>query len=95
MICANFDEGEFEIPGSYVEFAYRGLDDQAVKKLLKTKSEINIKEIIRRDGFETKNADKIFESTYIGKELKDASNIESSYEKSCKALESFLAQFNA
>ena len=24
MIKANFDEGDFDIPGSYVEFAYRG-----------------------------------------------------------------------
>jgi hypothetical protein len=49
-----------EIPGSYVEFAERKVLPQFanVPKELLTREH-------RRDGFETGNADKIFESTYL------------------------------
>lgn len=68
MITARF-EGNYsqEIAGSYVEFAERkvlsefsGLDP----KLISSKH--------RRDGFETANADKIFESTFIKQTKKEA-----------------------
>ena len=57
---AEFSEGKSHmISGSYVEFAER--------KLLPEFKDIELKSIEvkhRRDGFETSNADKIFESTY-------------------------------
>src|SRR5690606_27788180 len=57
---ASFAEGKvLEIAGSYVEFAERYVLP-AYKDL--PKEEITSKH--RRDGFETNNADKIFESTY-------------------------------
>lgn len=57
---ASFAEGKvLEIAGSYVEFAERSVLP-AYKDL--PKEEITTKH--RRDGFETNNADKIFESTY-------------------------------
>ena len=59
---AIFAAGEtLNIAGSYVEFAER--------KVLPEFKNLPIKEVQawhRRDGFETNNADKIFESTYIG-----------------------------
>ena len=57
-VKANFTEGSSLISGSYVEFAER-------KILPKYSNVSKIKPIHRRDGFETSNADKIFESTYI------------------------------
>ncbi len=60
MIRAKFSEGtEHEISGSYVEFAERKILPQ-YKNLAKSE----IKRIHRREGFETNNADKIFESTF-------------------------------
>lgn len=57
---AVFSDGQtLEIAGSYVEFAERGILPE-FRNL--NKSEIRSKH--RRDGFETNNADKIFESTY-------------------------------
>jgi hypothetical protein len=60
MINAEFADGSFhEISGSYVEFAQR--------KILPQFAHLPINEIKRehrRDGFETGNADKIFESTF-------------------------------
>lgn len=57
---ASFADGKvLEIAGSYVEFAERSVLP-AYKDL--PKHEITSKH--RRDGFETNNADKIFESTY-------------------------------
>jgi len=58
-INANFKEGKSLISGSYVEFAER--------KILPKFKELESNKINsshRRDGFETSNADKIFESTY-------------------------------
>lgn len=57
-VKANFTEGSSLISGSYVEFAERRI-------LPKYSNVSKIKPIHRRDGFETSNADKIFESTYI------------------------------
>lgn len=60
MIDAEFAEGKvYRIAGSYVEFAER--------KVLPVFSNLDASEIKRehrREGFEAKNADKIFESTY-------------------------------
>lgn len=57
---AKFADGKtLEIAGSYVEFAERSVLPQ-FKDLAKGE----IKREHRRDGFETNNADKIFESTY-------------------------------
>lgn len=59
MINATFADGEaMEIPGSYVEFAERlPLPNNG-------KNKTNTTDPDRRDGFESANADKIFESTY-------------------------------
>lgn len=58
MLDAVFADGEVvQIPGSYVEFAERKVKPQY--QSLETVSTEH-----RRDGFETTNADKIFESTY-------------------------------
>lgn len=60
MITATFAEGDtFSIAGSYVEFAERKVLPQ-FQHLPADK----ISREHRRDGFETGNADKIFESTY-------------------------------
>ena len=57
---AVFADGEkLEIAGSYVEFAVR-----EVLPEFRDLSQEDIKPEHRRDGFETNNADKIFESTY-------------------------------
>src|SRR5690606_7393717 len=60
LYTASFADGKvLEIAGSYVEFAERSVLP-AYRDL--PKEEITSKH--RRDGFETNNADKIFESTY-------------------------------
>ena len=64
LVMAEFDDGnggtvELEIPGSYVEFAQRGVLPEH-KDLPKN----SIRREHRRDGFETGNADRIFESTF-------------------------------
>lgn len=65
MIEATFAEGKMKIiAGSYVEFAERKVLDQFAH-LPKEK----IGREHRRDGFETGNADKIFESTYTSQTL--------------------------
>lgn len=57
---ANFADGTtLEIAGSYVEFAERSVLPQ-----FKALPKDQIRREHRRDGFETNNADKIFESTY-------------------------------
>lgn len=59
---AVFAAGErMEIAGSYVEFAERKVLPQFLDL-----PEEEITALHRRDGFETNNADKIFESTYSG-----------------------------
>ncbi|WP_077400709.1 DUF1338 domain-containing protein [Cellulophaga omnivescoria] len=58
LVLAKFsDTDKVMIPGSYVEFAER----------LPLPSSGNSEKISRREGFESANADKIFESTYIKK----------------------------
>ena len=61
MITADFDGNESQkIAGSYVEFAERRILSEFQNldpKLISSEH--------RRDGFETANADKIFESTFI------------------------------
>lgn len=71
MIDAEFPDGKGavvvkKISGSYVEFAERQVLEQ-FKDLPKSE----IKREHRRDGFETGNADKIFESTYSSQTGKD------------------------
>ena len=62
LVEAEFANGKKKmIPGSYVEFAERKLLD-AYKHLSKDQ----ILREHRREGFEAANADKIFESTYLG-----------------------------
>ena len=62
MIPATFADGKtIEIAGSYVEFAERLPLPEFQHLPLNT-----IKREHRREGFETGNADKIFESTYTG-----------------------------
>ena len=58
-VNAHFKEGMSLISGSYVEFAERKILPEFMNLDL---NKINSKH--RRDGFETSNADKIFESTY-------------------------------
>lgn len=61
MVEAEFEGGLKQmIPGSYVEFCERKVMPQ-FEHLVKDE----IKREHRRDGFETGNADKIFESTYL------------------------------
>lgn len=61
MVEAEFEGGVKQmIPGSYVEFCERKVMPQ-FEHLVKDE----IKREHRRDGFETGNADKIFESTYL------------------------------
>jgi hypothetical protein len=63
---AEFFGGEKKmIPGSYVEFCERKVLDEF--NHLPNKE---IKREHRRDGFETGNADKIFESTYLNQTKK-------------------------
>lgn len=60
MVEANFSDGVCkEIPGSYVEFIERKVLPQFAHL-----GRDEIKREHRREGFETANADKIFESTY-------------------------------
>jgi hypothetical protein len=62
MVDATFSGGEKKlIPGSYVEFAER-----RVLKEFTHLPESEIRDEHRREGFEAKNADKIFESTDLG-----------------------------
>ena len=66
MVEAVFDGGiKKMIPGSYVEFCERKVLPQ-----FKHLSIQKIKREHRRDGFETGNADKIFESTYLNQTKK-------------------------
>lgn len=58
-INAHFKEGMSLISGSYVEFAERKILPEFMNLDLN-----KINSTHRRDGFETSNADKIFESTY-------------------------------
>ena len=90
MVNASFPDGDFLIPGSYVEFAYRGINDNIVDQLITNHLTMaDVKPNMRRDGFETQNADNIFESTYIGVQKKGHES-KSAYEESCQNLQQFL-----
>ena len=95
-ILAEFPDGEYNIPGSYVEFAYRGLLDSQIRSILEANDYIdNLKPYAIRDGFETANADKIFESTYTRVDQivnHDVTN--QAYEKSCYEIDAFLKEMN-
>ena len=66
---AHFSDGKkLKIAGSYVEFAER-----LVLPEFNHMDKANIRAIHRRDGFETNNADKIFESTYTT-QIRDSSS---------------------
>jgi hypothetical protein len=66
MIDAAFADGEIHtIAGSYVEFAERKVLPQFAGLSLD-----KIERVHRRDGFETGNADKIFESTFTSQTMK-------------------------
>lgn len=72
MVNAEFDNGQGgvevqQISGSYVEFAERKVLPAFA---LLPKSEVGREH--RREGFEAKNADKIFESTYTSQTSRDA-----------------------
>jgi hypothetical protein len=61
-----FDDGMTRfIPGAYAEFVQRRVLPEYL-----TIPEDDVKEYQRRDGFETDNADKIFESTYVQNKMK-------------------------
>ncbi|MTI31254.1 DUF1338 domain-containing protein [Xanthovirga aplysinae] len=65
LVDAEFAGGvKRKIPGSYVEFAERKVLPQFGHL-----DKEDIRRIHRRDGFETANADKIFESTYLDQVL--------------------------
>ncbi|MBX2951992.1 MAG: DUF1338 domain-containing protein [Leadbetterella sp.] len=67
MISARFAEGDLHtISGSYVEFAER----RVLPQFAHLKPE-EIKREHRRDGFETGNADKIFESTFTSQTARE------------------------
>jgi hypothetical protein len=94
-IKAAFEDGtEYTIPGSYVEFAYRGLVPESIEELIKCKSPLDVDTINKpsyyRDGFEVQNADKIFESTYIAPSIITSTNENNFYEESCKRIFNFL-----
>lgn len=66
MIDAEFADGVIHsIAGSYVEFAERKVLPQFTDL-----SHDKIERVHRRDGFETANADKIFESTFTSQTMK-------------------------
>ncbi len=60
--CGLLEQGgnAAQVPGAYVEFAER-------LPLPQYASLEHVDELQRRDGFETSNADRIFESTYLRK----------------------------
>ena len=65
MVEGHFLDQTADIPGSYVEFAYRGLTKETVEQLLSGQLAFeSLSKDHRRDGFEVGNADKIFESTF-------------------------------
>ena len=81
---------------AHIEFAYRGISKEYVIKYLSQQTsvcQVNIEH--RRDGFETSNANKIFESTYIGAEQSSHSDSKDSYQQSCNDIDDFLNQISS
>jgi hypothetical protein len=95
LIRVLFDEGYRDIPGSYVEFAYRGVTNDAIRRVIRSGGSMAmVTDDMRRDGFETQNADKIFESTYVGMDSHETDHqTQSSYEASCTALLAFFDNY--
>ena len=89
-ILASFEDGDYDIPGSYVEFAYRGLLD--LESILALSEPLKqLKYYDRRDGFDVLNADAIFESTYEGKQLYSKETcVKSVYEQDCEQIFNWL-----
>ena len=89
-----FDDGHHNIPGSYVEFAYRGCPDDVVINAVRyghVMADIDASQ--RRDGFETKMRIR-FLSPRVGAQ-EDSSKGVSAYEASCqKGSSHFLESLN-
>ncbi len=93
LINAQFADQSQKIPGSYVEFAFRGLKTEIALQLLE--NELNWEEISAndyRDGFETQNANSIFESTYT-KGLDSPENESKISDTSFKHSREYLIEF--
>ena len=87
-ISAKFSDGYYDIPGSYVEFAYRGYKQDHWVGQIDQRNAF-------REGFETNNADKIFESTFIGKETYNKNAPSTSFLKETEQrIYDFLHEFN-
>lgn len=98
LIEATFVDGTYRIPGSYVEFAYRGMLESKAMQVLN--GELALAELEPRDfrdGFETANANNIFESTYTKKPIseKKGDQVEalSTFKKDSLRLHAFLDQY--
>ena len=92
MVMGHFSDGEYEVPGSYVEFAYRGILEAVSLSLLRGERDISsLSDQDLRDGFEVGNADKIFESTYMAKEKGEVTQeFTSHFADSCQRLLAFI-----
>jgi hypothetical protein len=95
IVKAKFPDGTHKIPGSYVEFAYRGIKPELLSDLLRGRRDLDTIEVDDlRDGFEVGNANNIFESTYTRAAKTDVvDNITSSFETSRSKLLSFLETY--
>lgn len=92
MIKGKFPDGTYDVPGSYVEFAYRGIEPTFLKAIMD--GEISYNTVILRDGFETGNADKIFESTFTNTSEQNATKNKSTFEASTERLITFLDDYS-
>ena len=91
MIEGEFPDGIYSVPGSYVEFAYRGILDHVALDILKGKRTItSLNESDLKEGFEIGNADKIFESTYLRESQNNRALNRNSFIKSRELLLNFL-----
>lgn len=94
LIEADFPDGTHQVPGSYVEFAYRGLTDIAAEAIVT--GQLKIEDLNRdhfKEGFELSNANNIFESTYL-QETENKTNVNlSAFQRSVKKLNAFLDQY--
>ncbi|RAP37750.1 DUF1338 domain-containing protein [Candidatus Marinamargulisbacteria bacterium SCGC AAA071-K20] len=94
LIEGEFSDGINIVPGSYVEFAYRGLLDNVANDIVNSTDSINnFTDADFKEGFEVSNADKIFESTYLRDVDESAVSNKSSFEKSKESLLSFLDRY--
>ncbi len=92
IISANFPDGTYDISGSYVEFAYRGILETSLNKLSSAQQS---KSLPLRDGFEVGNADKIFESTYTNQpsDYNDKGTELSCFDHSKQKINTFLDSY--